>query len=67
MKVIADRQAESNARAYALFRAVRCFEPSGSNDCGNQNIPSSTRKEWFRMLHKEYPDSVWAKSSKYYW
>ncbi len=67
MKVIANPQAERDARAYALYRAVRCYAPSGSNDCGHQDIPQRTRKQWFDTLHKEYPDSVWAKSSNYYW
>jgi hypothetical protein len=67
LKVIADKQADGDARAYALFRAVRCYAPSGTNDCGEQDIPQSTRKQWFKMLHKEYPDSTWAKSLKYYW
>jgi hypothetical protein len=67
MKVIANHQAERDPRAYALYRAVRCYAPSGNNDCGRQDIPQSTRKQWFDTLHKEYPDSVWAKSLKYYW
>jgi TolA-binding protein len=67
LKVIADKQAPADARAYALYRAVNCYAPSGNNDCGKQDIPQSTRKEWFQMLHKEYPASIWAKSSKYFW
>jgi len=67
LEVIADHSAESDARAYAFFRAIRCFAPSGSNDCGKQDIPLSTRKRWFQMLHQEYPNSVWAQSLKYYW
>ena len=67
MKVIANQQADGKARAYALYRAVRCYAPSGYNDCGKQEIPQSTRKLWFQTLHKEYPDSTWAKTSKYYW
>jgi hypothetical protein len=67
LKVIANKQAEGDARAYALFRAVRCYAPSGFNDCGKQDIPVSTRKQWFQMLHKEYADSSWASSLKYYW
>jgi hypothetical protein len=67
IKVIANPEAERDARAYALYRAVRCYAPSGNNDCGLQDIPQSTRKQWFDTLHREYPDSVWAKSSKYYW
>jgi TolA-binding protein len=67
LKVIANKQAETDSRAYALARAVRCYEPSGYNECGDQKIPISTRKQWFEILHKEYADSVWAKSLKYYW
>jgi hypothetical protein len=67
LKVIANQQAAADARAYALYRAVSCYAPSGGNDCGKQEIPQSTRKEWFEMLHKEYANSIWAKSSKYYW
>lgn len=67
VKVIANGKAERDARAYALYRAVHCYAPSGNNGCGNQDIPKNTRKQWFETLHKDYPDSAWAKSSKYYW
>lgn len=67
LKVIADHGAEREARAYALYRAVHCYAPSGYNDCGKQDIPPGTRKAWFDTLHREYGDSVWAKSLKYYW
>jgi hypothetical protein len=67
LQVIANKQAPGDARAYALFRAVNCYAPSGYNECGKQDIPQSTRKQWFQMLHKEYPGSTWAKSSKFYW
>ena len=67
MKVIANRQAERDARAYALYRAVRCYAPSGNNDCGRQEIPQGTRKQWFDTLHREYPSSIWTQSLKYYW
>jgi hypothetical protein len=67
IKVIANHQAERDARAYALYRAVECYASSGYNGCGKQEIPQSTRKQWFQTLHKEYPDSVWTKSLKYYW
>ena len=65
--MIAETQAAADARAYALYRAVNCFGPSGYNGCGKQNIPASTRKQWFETLHKEYAASTWAKASKYYW
>ncbi|MGO9317524.1 MAG: hypothetical protein ACLPXT_03935 [Terracidiphilus sp.] len=67
LKVIANKQADGQARAYALYRAVRCYAPSGNNGCGKQDIPQDTRKQWFQMLHKEYPDTTWAKSLKFYW
>jgi hypothetical protein len=67
LKVIANNQANGDARAYALFRAIRCYAPSGNNGCGNQNLPLTTRKQWFQTLHKDYADSIWAKSLKFYW
>jgi hypothetical protein len=67
LEVISDHHAESDARAYALFRAIRCYAPAGNNECGKQENPLATRKQWFQMLHREYADSVWAKSLKYYW
>jgi len=67
LEVINNHQADRDARAYALFRAIRCYAPSGFNDCGKQEISPGTRKRWFQMLHQEYPDSAWAKALKYYW
>jgi hypothetical protein len=67
LKVIGNSHADGDARAYALSRAVRCYEPAGYNECGKQDIPPRIRKQWFQTLHKEYPDSVWAKSLRYYW
>ena len=67
VRVIANRQAPDDARAYALYRAVQCYAPSGNSDCGKQEIPISTRKQWFQMLHKEYAGSHWAELSEYYW
>lgn len=67
LKVIGNDHAESDARAYALYRAIRCFAPSGYNDCGGQDVPKSTRKQWFHTLKTAYPDSLWAQSLKYYW
>ena len=67
VRVIANRQAPDDARAYALYRAVQCYAPSGNSDCGKREIPISTRKQWFQMLHKEYAGSHWAELSEYYW
>ena len=67
LKVIADKQADGEARAYALYRAVECYAPAGYNECGKQDIPKGTRKAWFQMLHKEYQTSNWTALLKYYW
>ncbi|TLP76645.1 outer membrane assembly lipoprotein YfiO [Pseudomonas nitroreducens] len=67
LKVIADKQAVEEDRAYALFRAINCFAPSGYNGCGSQDIAPSQRKQWFRTLKGQYSATPWAKSLKYYW
>jgi hypothetical protein len=67
MKVIANDHADSDAKAYALFRAINCFASSGYNGCGMQDIAKPTRKRWFQTLKSTYADSIWAKSLKYYW
>ena len=66
-QVIADRAAKPADRAYALYRAVRCYAPSGNNDCGGEDVAEHRRKAWFRELKTRYPDSRWAKELKYYW
>jgi hypothetical protein len=66
-KVIRNSHADSDARAYALYRAIQCFARSGNNGCGKQEIPKHTRQLWFQMLQRQYADSKWAKSLKYYW
>lgn len=65
--VMADPKAGANERAYALYRAVRCYAPSGSNTCGGVEVPTATRKAWYNRLKAEYPATVWAKELKYYW
>ncbi len=67
LKVIADKQAVEEDRAYALFRAINCFAPSGFNGCGSQDIAPVQRKQWFRTLKGQYSATPWAKSLKYYW
>lgn len=75
--IIADRQAPADVRAYALFRAVRCYAPSGYNGCSGpfrstaemekaQASPEQ-RKAWFNELKTAYPNSRWAKSLRFYW
>lgn len=64
--IIDDRRASANQRAYALYRGVWCYGPSGNNSCGSA-VPVETRAAWFRRLKRDYPNSQWAKSLEYYW
>ncbi|WP_240160767.1 hypothetical protein [Burkholderia sp. Ax-1719] len=65
--VIANAQANADDRAYALYRAINCFAPSGYSDCGGNKLPPATRKHWFTTLKTAYPRSQWAQAQKYYW
>lgn len=75
--IIADQRVAANERAYALYRAVMCYSPSGYNGCSGAYVdgatfdaaqaPKATRKAWFTELKQRYPESRWAKSLQYYW
>ncbi|WP_407972688.1 hypothetical protein ACJ51O_33970 [Burkholderia pyrrocinia] len=65
--VMADAQANPNDRAYAFYRAIKCYAPSGSNECGGKDVPKNTRKRWFDTLKATYPGSPWAQKLRYYW
>jgi hypothetical protein len=65
--VIADPAAAANSKAYALYRAVYCYAPSGYNSCGGVEVPQTQRRAWFNQLKKNYPTSPWATKLKYYW
>jgi hypothetical protein len=65
--VIADPAAPATSKAYALYRAVYCYGPSGYNSCGGVEVPKSQRKAWYNQLKKSYPASPWAVKLKYYW
>ncbi len=65
--IIADPKASRRDRAYALFRAVHCYESVGNNDCGGEAVDRSQRKKWFNELKAGYADTQWAKSLRYYW
>ncbi|MFC3901748.1 hypothetical protein SAMN05421749_101410 [Acinetobacter marinus] len=54
-------------RPYALYRAIRCYAPSGLNDCQNTDVEKSVRKSWFDQLKQDYPQTTWAKELQYYW
>jgi hypothetical protein len=65
--LIASAQTPAADRAYALFRAVNCYGPSGINSCGGVEVPQEKRKAWFLALKHDYPNSKWAKELQYYW
>ncbi len=65
--IIADTLAPAADRAFALFRAINCYAPSGSNECGGATVPLAQRKAWFTRLKQDYPSSPWAKGLRYWW
>jgi len=65
--VLANPRAGADDKAYALYRAVRCYAPSGYNGCGGKDVPLAQRKAWFLRLKNDYPSSRWARELKYYW
>jgi len=67
LQVLDDPKASPDDRAYALYRAVNCFGPSGYNGCGSQEIDVSVRRQWFRTLKGRYARTPWAERLKYYW
>ena len=75
--IIADKAAPADLRAYALYRAVRCYAPSGYNGCAGParttaeleaaQVPLAVRKGWYDELKKRYPQSQWARALRFYW
>lgn len=65
--LIAKRGISDRDRAYALFRSINCYAPTGLNQCGGQDVSVSQRKQWFNKLKSDYDNTSWAKSLKYYW
>jgi hypothetical protein len=65
--VMANAAASPRDKAYALYRAVNCYAPGGSNDCGGVDVDKPVRRGWFQRLKREYPKSEWAQSLNYYW
>lgn len=75
--IIADKRALPENRAYALYRAVMCYAPSGYSACVGSHsdfadteaaqAPKATRKAWFTELKQRYPHSQWASALRYYW
>ena len=65
--VMADRAATPDQRAFALNRAIRCYGPSGYNSCGGVDVGVEQRRAWFQRLKRDYPNSRWAQTLRYYW
>lgn len=65
--VIADSTAARDEKAYALFRAINCYAPSGYNSCGGKDVAPAVRKGWFKQLKTTYGATGWGKSLQYYW
>ncbi|AYQ44306.1 MULTISPECIES: hypothetical protein [Burkholderia cepacia complex] len=65
--VMADAQANPNDRAYAYYRAIKCYAPGGSNECGGKDVPKNVRKRWFDTLKASYAGTPWAQKLRYYW
>ena len=65
--LIADAKTPRAERAYALYRAVNCYAPSGNNHCGGAGAAPAERKQWFHVLKTEYAGTPWAAMLKYYW
>jgi hypothetical protein len=66
-RIIADAKAAPGDKAYALYRAVNCYAPTGTNGCAGPGVPKEQRRAWFQQLKKTYPASPWAQSLAYYW
>ncbi|MFO2466076.1 outer membrane assembly lipoprotein YfiO [Pseudomonas sp. 15FMM2] len=66
-QVIANPKAPHDDKAYALFRAINCYAPSGYNSCGGEDVDKALRKSWFRQLKSGFADTQWGKSLQYYW
>ena len=52
--------AAAGDKAYALYRAINCYAPSGNNSCGGSDVDKSVRKAWFQRLKGDYAKSSWA-------
>ena len=65
--IIGDPRATQRQRAYALYRAVRCYAPTNNNTCGGPGVAKAQRAAWFRTLKRQYGDTQWARDLEYYW
>lgn len=66
-RIIASPAAAADDKAYALYRAINCYGPSGNNSCSGVEVPKATRKAWFQQLKTTYAKSRWAIAQRIYW
>ncbi|MDR1311545.1 MAG: hypothetical protein LBK01_06715 [Burkholderiaceae bacterium] len=66
-QVMDDPHAKKEDKAYALYRAIWCYGPSGNNACGGEDVTEATRKRWFSTLKSHYKGTLWERRLKYYW
>ena len=66
-RLIADPATPDHDKAYALYRAVQCYAPTGANGCGGKDVDEAQRKTWYNLLKSRYGSTSWARSLKYYW
>ena len=66
-EIMKSTKASHEEKAFALDRAVRCYEPAHSNDCGGIDVAESQRKKWYNELKTKYSDTSYAKELRYYW
>jgi hypothetical protein len=66
-KLVAESATPDNDKAYALYRLVNCYGPSGNNGCGGKDVDKAQRKAWFQTLKTKYGATPWARSATYYW
>lgn len=65
--VLGAKGASAEDTAYALYRSIQCYAPSGNNACGGAEVAENQRRAWFQRLKRDYPKSRWATQLKYYW
>lgn len=65
--LIAAPSTPDDARAYAYYRAIRCYEPSGANGCGGTDVEKSVRKGWYDTLKRRYDSLGYVKTLRYFW
>jgi hypothetical protein len=65
--IMANSKASHADRAYAVYRAIHCYQPVGNNACGGKDVSKATRKAWFNELKAKYGDTSWGRDSVYYW